>query len=335
MRSRALPGNFDRLTAFDATVSLTPQINVNPIISPVYRSARDIGVVPGCSPESQRTSSCEEYVMSPRSSSDAVSEWAPGSLPTSKTHSPISPTHERQNLSGSLYSHIFDNRRQSNPYTQSESFPPQHGTPPYSQEPRRRFRAYSLASPNGTSNAYSGSARRTSYDLHQSMYRAADASSFVQRPSLPPFQGQLSYAAPRRNSYEEPLQPSATSDNQVQQATRSTGFTQPLRVGTSSNPTPDQPQGHNNRSTSQSHETSHEIRSAPPITAPQVPWPLSRTQYSGSMAFPGPYTSQAPFSTFGGSTSEEAIKTEEGTSFGNVRIMGLGLPQQVFSQRPG
>ena len=310
-------------------MSLTPQINLNPI-SPAYRSAREIGVLPGCSPQSRRTSSCDDYVLSPPSSSVAVCVWSSGSFPTSKPHSPISPTYERKHLPGSLYSHVIGRREESS-YTPSESFPTQHGTPPYSQEPHRRFRAYSLASPIGTSNAYPGSVRRTSSDIHQGVYGAAEAGSFVQRPSLPPFRGQLGYPAPRRNSYEVHIQPNAFSDDRAQ-VTRSTDFTQSLRVGTSS-PTHGQPQ-RQDRSPLQCQEPSHEIRSAPPIATPQVPWSLSRTQHSSSIAFPSPYTSQAPYNTFGSST-EEAIKPEESTGFSNVPMMGLGLPQQFFSQRPG
>ena len=329
MRSRALPENFDRLTAFDSTLPSTPQININTVMSPTYRTARETDMLPECVQRNQRTSNYEKYVMSPHSNSDIVSE-STRSLSISKNQSPVSPTDGRMRLAESQYSHVIDGR-QTTPYTQSQSLPTNYSTHPYGHEPYRRSRAGSLASPIQERNSHLGRTRRRSYDIYPSTDRVADYSSFLQRPAQLPFLGQLGYQSPREDSCEAHVQPNAIADGQVQ-AARSAGFTH-LRVDTSIT-------GHGqlhqqDQRPWQCHDPIHEIRSAPPITASEGPWSPSGVQHLRGTVYPNPYTSQNPYSSTFGSAAEETVKIEEGRDFTDVSTVGLGLPQQVFSQRAG
>ncbi|KAL8832027.1 MAG: hypothetical protein Q9191_000520 [Dirinaria sp. TL-2023a] len=327
MRSRALPENFDRLTAFDSTLPSTPRIDINTVMSPTYRSARETGMYPECVPSNLRTPNYDEYVLSPLSNSDVVSE-STRSHSISKNHSPASPADGRIRPVESPYSQ-FPDRRQTIPYTQSQSHRTNHRAPLYGYEPYRRSRAGSLASPIQANNAHLGRTRRRSYDIYPSIDSVADPSSFVQRPAQLPFLGPPGYQSPRRDSYEAQTPPNAIADSHVQ-ATRSTGFTHHLRVDTSLT-------GHSqlqqqDRRPWQYHQPIHEIRSAPPITTSEVPWPPCGAQQLRGIAYPNQYTNQNAYSTFG-STAEEAVKTEESRDFTNMPMTGLGLPQQVFDQR--
>lgn len=329
MRSRALPENFDRLTAFDSTLPSTPQINIKTVTSPTYRANRETNVLSEYVPSIQHTSNYEEYVLSPHSNSDVVSE-STKPLSISKTQSSVSPTDGRIHLVGSPYSNVIDGR-QNTPYTQSQSLPTNYSTPPYGHEPYRRLRAGSLASPIQACDPHLGRTRRRSYDVHPSMDRAADPSSFLQRPAQLPFQGQFGHQSPQRDSCEARIQPNAIADCQIQE-TRSAGFTHHLRVDTSIT-SHGQLQQQGQRPW-RCHRPIDAIRSAPPITTSEVPWSPSGAQHWRGTAYPNPYNSQTPYSTFG-STAEEAVKIEEGRDLTNVPMVSLGLSQQAFGQGAG
>jgi hypothetical protein len=169
MKSRALPEDFDMTQAlhspFGNTVphSYSAQGYSTPIASPApYASTYDPGMVRPLLLSGLRRESEDDSTISPISVTSNFGNFytPPGSVPTSDTMSPISPTSERAPFMNTSYPQ--SSPRNANPFSnRSSSFSSNyHGHPhiPRLQlhDRANRSRAESLASPLRTSMSYTG-----------------------------------------------------------------------------------------------------------------------------------------------------------------------------------
>lgn len=327
MRSRALPENFDRSTAFHSPLSPTPRINISTIVTPKNRPSEGIGPFGGFAHGHRRNLSGDTCINPAHGNATLANEstWGFRSVPASETQSPISPTGEMIHHSDSLFSRVLS------PYSntscsRSRSFPNTHASPPYDQEPARRFRTGSLTSPMPTISSQIGNSRRRDSKLYCDAGGAPDLSLYVQHPSDAHFHGSVGYLSPKKDSYESLPQRSIESPDLLH-APRPMIYPHSLRLDTS---IPTHGQLRSEEPPLQRDPSIHEIRSAPPITTPHYPWSSSQEQPTrhSSIAFPTPYPSELSYGTFEIAT-EDCIKAGATGDMANMPLQGLGLPQQV------
>ena len=337
MKSRALPEDFDRSTALHSAFSRTPQPKNNTTLSPSCGSDEPIRAFTGVVGFGHRRDLSGETSSSSIPSVYSEPLWTPSSAPGSQTNSPIIPVDESIHNLGSLASHVHT-PHQDTIYARSRSFPSIYGTPLH---PPSHMRDELSASPPAAFTHTGHTGRRSSEMLmvFGRPVRPGLLDFPEQSQREPHFHGMISYSPPRRDSSPTQSQPDLPAEHQIQRA-QPTTYQPSFHTGptypTLGDPRPQHPPPMG-FPIFQPHSPMHQIQISPSFTPSGYSWSPSaeqNTRLSSGVPYPASYSGQVSYGAIEGAT-EDTIDPEERPNLVFTPVIGLGLPQQVFTTSQG
>ena len=333
MRSRALPEDFDRSTTLHSAFSRTNSTNINTTMSPSNRASESVHALNTPPIFGHRRDLSGGTSSSSIQSVFSEPLWDQSSGPGLQFNSPLSPT-DRILYRDSLASQLLASQhsiQHSIPYARSRSNPSVHAQP---LDRQSRMRAGSLASPRSAGLSPANHIRRSNFYKQDTLSRPVSPlleDSEQPRIRPPPSHGTEIYSPPGEEQLTNRHQPHQTNEYYVQQEGTS-AYGAPCITGSDYLTLPN-PEGPQASAIFRLYQPSHQIQTASLETNAAYYWspPVEdNPRPSHSISYPAPYTAQAPYNGFEGAPAD-AIIFGERQDPGNIPVVGLGLPQHVFS----